>query len=151
MKHLPATALPQPEAIVRFAGPYRFLSNFFPRPLLWEGDRYPTAEHAYQAAKCSRACDFRMIRSAPSPGAAKRMGRKIAIRGDWEAVKEKVMLAIVRAKFQDAYLRRRLSATGSAELIEGNDWGDRFWGVCRGEGENRLGKILMKVRAEIRP
>ena len=61
------------------------------------------------------------------------------------------MLSIVRAKFENAYLRRRLIATGDAELMEGNDWGDRFWGVCRGKGENRLGKILMKVRAEIRP
>ena len=151
MKHLPATALSQPEAIVRFAGPYRFLSNFFARPLLWEGKRFPTAEHAYQAAKCSRSHEFEMIRNAPSPGAAKRMGRKIAIRNDWEAVKEKVMLSVVRAKFEDAYLRRLLTATGTAALIEGNEWGDRFWGVCRGEGENRLGKILMKVRSETCP
>ena len=92
-----------------------------------------------------------MIRNAPSPGAAKRMGRKIAIRNDWEAVKEKVMLSVVRAKFEDAYLRRLLTATGTAALIEGNEWGDRFWGVCRGEGENRLGKILMKVRSETCP
>ncbi len=151
MNRLPAAALPPPQAIERFAGPYRFLSNFFPRPLLWEGERYATAEHAYQAAKCSRPDERVMIRNAPSPGAAKRMGRRIAIREDWDAVKEKVMLSIVRAKFEDAYLRRRLAATGTAELIEGNTWGDRFWGVCRGEGENRLGKILMKVRSEIRP
>ena len=151
MNRLRAAALPPPEAIVLFAGPYRFLSNFYARPLLYEGERFPTAEHAYQAAKCMRSDEFRMIRDAPSPGAAKRMGRKIAIRGDWEAVKEKVMLSVVRAKFADAYLRRRLASTGTAELIEGNNWGDRFWGVCRGEGENRLGKILMKVRAETRP
>lgn len=151
MNRLRAAALPPPEAIVRFAGPYRFLSNFYARPLLYEGERFPTAEHAYQAAKCMRSDEFRMIRDAPSPGAAKRMGRKIAIRDDWEAVKEKVMLSVVRAKFADAYLRRRLASTGTAELIEGNNWGDRFWGVCRGEGENRLGKILMKVRAETRP
>ncbi|MCY4584590.1 MAG: NADAR family protein [Bryobacterales bacterium] len=151
MKRPRSEALPEPKAIDRFAGPYRFLSNFFPRPLLWQGERWPTAEHAYQAAKCSRSDDFRMIRNAPSPGAAKRMGRKVALCEDWEAVKEKVMLAVVRAKFEDAHLRRLLRATGSAELIEGNHWGDRFWGVCRGEGENRLGKILMKVRAETRP
>ena len=150
MKYLPATALRHPDAIGRFAGPYRFLSNFFPRPLLWEGDRYPTAEHAYQAAKCGRSDHFELVRNALNPGAAKRMGRKISLRGDWEAVKEKVMLSVVRAKFADPYLRRKLIATDTAELVEGNTWGDRFWGVCRGEGENRLGKILMKVRAEIR-
>ena len=138
------------ESIKRFAGPHRFLSNFYPAPLVWEGKRWPTAEHAYQAAKCRRADHSRLILEAPSPGAAKRLGGKIELRADWDEVKERVMLSIVRAKFENAYLRRRLIATGDAELIEGNYWGDRFWGVCRGEGENRLGKILMKVRTEIR-
>lgn len=138
------------ESIERFAGPHRFLSNFYPAPLVWEGRSWPTAEHAYQAAKCSRADQARMILEAPSPGAAKRLGRKIELRADWDEVKESVMLSIVRAKLENAHLRRLLIATGDAELIEGNYWGDRFWGVCRGEGENRLGKILMKVRTEIR-
>ena len=144
------STLHPPQAINRFAGPYRFLSNFFAKPMLWDGVRFPSAEHAYQAAKCARSDHFELVRNALNPGAAKRMGRKIALRGDWEAVKEKVMLSVVRAKFADPYLRRKLIATGTAELVEGNTWGDRFWGVCRGEGENRLGKILMKVRAEIR-
>ena len=143
-------ALHRPRAIERFAGEYRFLSNFFRRPLTWKGERWPTAEHAYQAAKCRRPEQFRMIRNAPSPGAAKRMGRKVEMRGDWDRVKEDVMLSIVRAKFEDSYLRRLLVATGDAVLIEGNEWGDRFWGVCRGTGENRLGKILMRVRTELR-
>ena len=138
------------ESIERFAGPHRFLSNFYPAPMVWEGRYWPTAEHAYQAAKCSRADHARMILEAPSPGAAKRLGRKIELRADWDEVKERVMLEIVRAKFDNAHLRRLLIATGEAELIEGNYWGDRFWGVCRGEGENRLGRILMRVRTEIR-
>ncbi|MCY4585569.1 MAG: NADAR family protein [Bryobacterales bacterium] len=148
-RRLPA-ALRQPRAIERFAGENRFLSNFFLKPLTWNGERWPSAEHAYQAAKCSRPEQFRMFRNAPTPGAAKRLGRKVEMRGDWDRVKEKVMLSVVRAKFADPYLRRRLLATGEAELVEGNEWGDRFWGVCRGAGENRLGKILMRVRTEIR-
>ena len=140
----------KPESIERFAGPHRFLSNFYPAPLVWEGRSWPTAEHAYQAAKCRRSDEVWKIQEAPSPGAAKRLGRKIDLRADWDEVKERMMLSIVRAKFENAYLRRLLIATGDAELVEGNDWGDRFWGVCRGEGENRLGKILMKVRTEIR-
>ena len=138
------------ESIERFAGPHRFLSNFYPVALVWEGRHWPTAEHAYQAAKCRRSDEAWKIQEAPSPGAAKRLGRKIELRADWDEVKEKVMLEVVRAKFENAHLRRLLIATGDAELIEGNYWGDRFWGVCRGEGENRLGKILMKVRTEIR-
>ncbi|MCY4584733.1 MAG: NADAR family protein [Bryobacterales bacterium] len=143
-------ALHRPRAIERFVGEYRFLSNFFPRPLTWKGERWPTAEHAYQAAKCERPEQFRMFRNLASPGAAKRLGRKVVMRPDWDRVKEDVMLSIVRAKFSDPWLRRRLLATGDAELMEGNEWGDRYWGVCRGAGENRLGKILMRVRTEIR-
>ena len=150
MKRLQAAALQHPKAIERFDGQHRFLSNFFPSPLLWKGYRWPTAEHAYQAAKCKSLDQFRLFRNAPSPGAAKRMGRRTILRVDWEEVKEEVMLSVVRAKFEDKNLRRLLDATGNAELIEGNYWGDRFWGVCRGVGENRLGKILMRVRTEIR-
>ena len=140
----------KPDSIERFAGPHRFLSNFYPAPLVWEGRYFPTAEHAYQAAKCRRSDEAWKIQEAPGPGVAKRLGRKIELRADWDEVKERVMLEIVRAKFENADLRRRLIATGNAELIEGNYWGDRFWGVCRGTGENRLGKILMRVRTEIR-
>ena len=151
MERQQTAARTRPQAIERFAGPHRFLSNFYPAPLVWEGKYWPTAEHAYQAAKCRRSDQAWRIQEAPSPGAAKKMGRNVELRADWEEVKESVMLSIVRAKFENAYLRRLLLATGRAELIEGNYWGDRFWGVCRGQGENRLGKILMRVRGEIRP
>lgn len=72
------------------------------------------------------------------------------LRGDWEAVKDSVMYEICKAKFsQNPDLADQLVATKDAELIEGNTWGDRIWGVCDGVGENRLGKILMRIRAEM--
>lgn len=138
--------------IDRFDGEYSFLSNFYPSPLKFGRDRllYPTAEHAFQAMKTHDAVWRNKIRLAPSPGVAKRLGRQCPLREDWDRSKVRVMTAIVRLKFKDPALRAKLLATGDEELIEGNYWNDRFWGVCRGKGQNHLGKILMDIREECR-
>ena len=73
----------------------------------------------------------------------------MVIRNDWGEIKLKVMESIVTVKFSDPTLARKLLDTGGATLIEGNDWGDTFWGVYRGKGRNELGKILMRVREEL--
>jgi ribA/ribD-fused uncharacterized protein len=117
----------------------------------FEGQDYPTVEHAYRAAKTLDATERRRIATLATPSEAKRAGRALALRGDWETVKLGVMETCVRYKFtHHAELRRRLLETGDAELIEGNTWGDRFWGVFEGEGENHLGRILMRVRGDLR-
>jgi ribA/ribD-fused uncharacterized protein len=144
----PAT---RPAKIDSFQGEYRFLSNFWPAEVVYEGLRYPTVEHAYQAAKTLDLDERRRIAALATPAEAKRVGRGPAPRPDWERVKFAVMEACVGDKFaRHAELREALLATGDAWLEEGNTWGDRVWGVYRGEGENRLGRILMKVRAELR-
>ena len=71
------------------------------------------------------------------------------LRPDWEEVKVQVMRELLYAKFSEEPLRGMLKATGDQHLEEGNNWGDTFWGVCRGRGENWLGKLLMEVRASI--
>ena len=145
----PATRPAPP--IDSFQGEYRFLSNFYPAQVIFEGITYPTAEHAYQAAKSLDPNDRKEIAAAPSPAEAKRAGRALKLRNDWETAKFDVMERVVRDKFtRNAELRDRLLATGDAELIEGNTWGDRIWGVYQGEGENHLGRILMNVRGELR-
>ena len=86
-----------------------------------------------------------------NPSEAKRLGRRVRLRSGWEQVKYDVMLDVVRAKFnQHPDLAQKLLATGDEELVEGNDWSDTYWGVCNGRGKNMLGKILMRVRAELR-
>ena len=132
-----------------FRGEYGFLSNFHHHPVRYGGAEWMSAEHAYQAAKTADPDERRMIMESDTPGRAKRLGRKCSMRDGWDGMRESVMLAIVRAKFVDPKLAARLSATGDAELIEGNEWGDTYWGVCRGRGENRLGRILMTVRDEM--
>lgn len=131
-------------AITEFRDKYAFLSNFYPCVIHYAGYTFQNSEAAFQAAKCpARMAEFCHL----DPSAAKKFGRKVDIRPDWEEVKEKVMLEICWAKFtQNPELRDRLLATGDRELIEGNTWGDRIWGVCGGVGENKLGKILMLVR-----
>jgi ribA/ribD-fused uncharacterized protein len=137
-------------AITNFRGQYGFLSNFFPTPITICGEVYPSVEHAFQAMKAVREVDRVNIQKALNPAAAKRMGKQIKMRQDWEHIKIMVMLDCLHAKFCDPQLRMALLSTGSSVLIEGNTWGDRFWGVCNGSGLNWLGELLMHVRWEIR-
>jgi len=140
-----------PAKIAEFQGEYRFLSNFWPAQIEFEGITYPTVEHAYQAAKSLNPADRRRIAALPTPAEAKAAGRAITLRSDWETAKFDVMERCVRAKFTThPDLRKQLLATGNAQLEEGNTWGDKVLGISQGQGENRLGKILMKVRDELR-
>ena len=135
--------------ITEFQGQYRFLSNFYPAPLTYLGRYYPTAEHAYQAAKARNTTEHDRIALSETPGIAKSRGRVTLVRDDWEEVKLSVMEEVVAAKFKLPHLADLLRLTGNAQLIEGNRWGDRFWGVCGGAGENHLGKILMAIRKQL--
>jgi hypothetical protein len=144
----PATA---PSMIDRFAGPYRFLSNFYPATVVFEGLTYPDVEHAYQSAKTLDMTERRRIAALPTPAEAKHAGEALKYRDDWPRIKYQVMLTCVRDKFtRNPALRAELRATGNAYLEEGNTWHDQIWGVYQGQGTNWLGKILMQVRGELR-
>ncbi len=135
-----------------FSGDQDFLSNFYPAPVVVGGIRYGTSEAAYQAQKTLDET-VRAHFAEYHPGKAKRKGQQIVMRPDWYEVRLAVMEEVVRAKFtQNPALAAKLLATGEKSLEEGNAWGDTFWGIDlnTGEGENNLGKILMKVRAELR-
>jgi ribA/ribD-fused uncharacterized protein len=136
--------------IESFAGDYRWLSNFFPALVIHRGTHFSSVEHAYQAAKTDSMTERATIQRAETPAIAKRLGRKVTLRPAWDAEKEQVMLECLREKFKDPDLRARLIGTGDAKLVEGNYWGDTYWGVCRGSGQNRLGVLLMRVRDEVR-
>jgi ribA/ribD-fused uncharacterized protein len=148
LKPIPST---KPAKIDSFEGEYRFLSNFWPAKVVFEGVTYPSVEHAYQSAKTEDIDDRKNIAAIPDAADAKRLGRELKLRPDWEKVKLTVMETCVRYKFtNNPEMRTKLLSTGELYLEEGNTWNDRYWGVCEGEGENHLGKILMKVRAELR-
>lgn len=133
--------------ISRFSNEYRYLSNFHRVTVEFEGLLYTSVEHAYQAAK-SLDPDVRLVvANAATSAAAKAVGRALNLRPDWEDVKIEIMRELLAKKFQSGtLLAGQLIQTYPYELVEGNTWGDRFWGVCRGEGENWLGLLLMDRR-----
>ncbi|MDE2095792.1 MAG: NADAR family protein [Patescibacteria group bacterium] len=138
------------ERISQFRGEYRFLSNFHPSRVMYGGLVYPTVENAYQAAKCvdrDAQAHFQNI----GPAAAKAAGNKVNLRPDWEDVKLQIMEDLLRKKFvPDTDLAGKLLDTNESELIEENWWQDHFWGICNGVGHNHLGRLLMKIREELR-
>lgn len=133
--------------IDHFRGEHAFLSNFYAAPVTYRGVPYPSVEHAYQAAKSDPPAAHLAGVSAAN---AKKMGRGLRLRPDWEQVKVGVMRDLLRLKFAIPELRAMLLATGDARLVESNSWGDSFWGVYHGRGENWLGRLLVEVREEIR-
>jgi ribA/ribD-fused uncharacterized protein len=143
--------------LLEFKGGYRFLSNFWPVEVGLGLITYPSVEHAYQAAKTLNTSMRERIRSATSPGKAKRLGREAVLRSDWEDVKLAVMRSLLVQKFhpeRNPGLHRDLMDTGDTVLIEGNRWHDNYWGDCqcisceRKPGSNRLGKLLMEIRSK---
>jgi len=148
----PTVANPTPPLITSFSGEYRFLSNFSPCQIEWRGLRVPTSEAAYQLSKTDDPVWMRRIAAAKTPAEAKQLGRDLACRPSWDRMKVKVMAQILTRKFADSELRAKLLATGDARLVEGNTWGDVFWGVDRrsGQGENMLGRLLMTLRTTLR-
>lgn len=139
------------DTINGFKRNYYFLSNFYPCKVKYNGEVYRNAEAAFQAQKDPKMsflfCDL-------SPRAARELGRnsdKIHLRKDWEVVKYQIMTDVVKCKFeQNPGLIRMLLSTGDAKLIEVNTWRDRYWGVYRDKGLNKLGEILMNLREEFK-
>ena len=144
-----------PQVIDCFDGQYRWLSNFI-----------GGAEQEYQAAKTVPGDPMRLQILAATPGQAKRMGKKVVMRPDWDQIKLAVMTQCLRKKFRLSVARilrdspsnrvaLALIATGDTVLIEGNEWHDNFWGNCTCErcknkfGKNWLGRLLMLRRSEL--
>ena len=137
--------------IMQFKDEYRWLSNFAPVEIEHEGRTFPSLEHAYQAAKSTDPTWKDYCASGVSSGNVKRKSKNIIYRPDWEEVKVGVMRILVTKKFSVEPYKTQLIETGDLEIIEGNTWGDTFWGVDvrTGEGMNILGKMMMEVRNEL--
>ena len=134
-----------------FKEEHRWLSNFWYCRVELDGITYSSVEAAYVAAKTLNTAEREHVRSLKTPAEAKSYGRGLELREDWEDVKIEIMLNLLRQKFsaQNSALRQKLIDTSHQELIEGNTWGDMFWGQCYGVGQNNLGKLLMQVRDEL--
>lgn len=143
--------------ITSFKDEHRFLSNFYQSPVTLGGLTYPNAEAAFQAQKCEKEEDKVKYTLVKNPVVAKRMGKKEPnLPENWRDISYGIMLDIIRAKFSLPEMKEKLLATGEAELVEGNNHHDNLWGDCTCSrcaakvGQNRLGKILMQVREELK-
>ena len=134
--------------ITSFRNKYNFLSNFYLIDIEYNGLIFKSVEHAYQALKADNYNDMIYVKDSETPSIAKKRGRIIKIRPDWNNVKISIMKDLLNKKFQDEYLKNKLLKTSNFKLIEGNDWGDTFWGVDNntGKGKNNLGILLTKIR-----
>ena len=136
---------------MRFKGEFRFLSNFYPCKIIAWGMEFPTAEHVYVASKTEHMSLRKEIAELSTPGKAKRFGRRLIFREDWERRKVRVMRQILLRKFAHADLMKSLQSV-EGEIVEENVWHDNFWGACSCSGcsgkdqRNMLGKLLMEVR-----
>jgi len=148
-----------PAVIDQFRGRWAFLSNFHPAPFVLGSIEYPTSEHAFNALKTTDIDARLSIATASTPREAKRLGRMVRLRPNWdERVRFDAMKAVLRAKFTCHPGRvEALLSTGDALLIEGNTWHDQTWGDCRcggaacaEPGANHLGRLLMELRTELR-
>ena len=137
--------------ILGFFREYRFLSNFWQAPVEVDGVTYASSEHAYMAQKTNVPEEKAHLATSITSAEARAYGQKVTLRPDWDDVRIDMMHKVVLAKFsQNPSLKAKLLATGGKYLEETGYWGDTFWGVCKGVGENHLGNILMKVRNELK-
>lgn len=143
------------DVINSFRDKYRFLSNFYQCPFEYKGLVYPNAEAAFQAQKCSDEEGRIKYTLIKNPVRAKQMGKKEKLPANWDDASYEIMNDILHAKFSVPELAEMLKLTGDAYIEEGNHWHDNRWGRCGCErcssktAENRLGKILMGIRAEL--
>lgn len=130
---------------------YGWLSNFYKCDIYYEGILYHSSECAYMSAKRDDL-RWKVFCSTNEPEVVKEKSRRIRIKSDWDSLKIYVMFDVIRLKFKIPELRDKLLATNDEQLVEGNNWGDCFWGVSKktGIGRNFLGRILMHVRDEIK-
>lgn len=143
-------------AITRFRGRYWFLSNFYPAKVRYGDEVYPSVEHAYQAAKTYDRKVRKHIRRCNQPAAARAMGKEVVLKDGWDKKRDRVMLRLLRQKFEIPKLRKLLLETGDAYIWHYNEHGETYWGVAISKfqryadaGSNRLGQLIMQVRDEI--
>lgn len=148
---------PELEVIDSFSGENKFLSNFYPVTINWNNFVFASVEHAYVASKSTSFLDWKKVSefNSDEAGKAKRYGRKIKLRKDWDMVKISLMRKFLKEKFSYPYLQEMLLKTENVTLIEGNYWHDNYWGNCFCDkcqkivGQNQLGKLIMKIRGNL--
>lgn len=141
-----------------FSGDLEFLSNMYKIPIYFNESKYdnfqpdfkvyPSSENLYQALKCKYIKDRELFQNV-DPHKSKRIGKTIEIRSDWDNVRLEAMKLAIDLKFKNIELGEKLIDLPDGKIIEFNNWGDRFFGICNGEGLDHLGKILRAKKQQI--
>lgn len=125
-----------------FKDNYSFLSNMFNYPIEYKGIKYTCVESAFQAQKdTKKAKDFSRLNGIE----AKKLGKKVTARSDWDRVKLGIMRDILRIKFKSPTLKAKLNAINEP-IVNENNYGDTYWGKYEGRGLNMLGKLLSELK-----
>lgn len=138
--------------IKQFSGPNRWLSNFYIVPILYLQRTYPSVEHAYQAQKSdSQAWKEYCANPMTTPYDVKKDSYKQQLVPNWDNIKLGIMDTLLRIKFNTPELMNKLLETRDADIQEGNNWNDTFWGVdlLTGQGHNHLGRLIMDIRSDL--
>lgn len=137
--------------IQEFQGDYRWLSNFAPVKIWFEGRTFSTVEHAYMSAKSDKAVWKDKCAASYKPSEIKRLSKTLILVDNWNDIKLDVMFQCLVQKFKQEPYKSKLIATGTAHIQEGNRWGDTFWGIDlrTGKGENNLGHFIMRIREDL--
>ena len=145
--------MPEQEPVLFYAttDPWGELSNWWEAPFELDGHTWPTSEHYFMAQKTKDKRARERIRAASTPRRAKELGREVRLRRGWDGMKFDVMLRANLAKFtQHPHLREVLLSTGDRRIHESCD--DPWWGggPHHPDGKDMLGKVLMRVREQLR-
>ena len=134
--------------ISNFRGEYFFLSKItYPCEVSYNGRVFSSSEAAFQSEKCfNNSCKEQFVGITAVD--AKKIGKTVLLRADWDEIKDEVMHKVLLAKFANVDLELKLLQTYPQHIEEGNTWNDTYWGVCNGKGQNKLGKLLMRIRDE---
>ena len=138
--------------ISEFQNEYRWLSNFAPVIVVHDEVEYPSVEHAYMSAKSDETVWKEFCAAADiNPKWVKKLSTLIVVKSDWEVMKLDIMKSCLVQKYHTEPYRTKLLKTGDQCIQEGNNWGDKFWGVCleTNTGENNLGKLIMEIRESL--
>ena len=126
------------------------LDNFSPHSIVYNGQKYPTAEHLYQALKFDNPKIVAEIIDANSPLQAKIIASKYKQQriNNWSETKVQTMKKVLNLKlYQHPEIQDYLKSTNESELIENNPEDD-FWGIGDGNGQNMIGKIWMEIKSK---
>jgi ribA/ribD-fused uncharacterized protein len=135
--------------LIRFVGDKRFLSSYYPSTIYINGQSYPTLEHAWQGLKTNDVEERELIRKAPTPSEAKKLGQCVTLRDGWREDKLTIMEELVKKKFDNPFLSEMLLTIKDEEIVVQGRWLNEFWGVVNNVGKNEFGKILTKVRNQL--